>query len=373
MKRYYILLLIICLLFSVGIYGQTAKVGLVGAQFLKIDVGARGMALGDAVLPLVDDASASFWNPANLSLIKRGSVFFSNVSWIADVQFNAVSAAWNLGSTRGVVGAFFSHMNSGEIEETTFNEQQGTGNTFTSTGTVFGISYARWLTTQFSFGANAKYVSENLVSGLAGMPSDYAQGGAWAVDLGTYYDTEIKSIRFGIMIKNFGAEIQPSGSYVDWELGDTILTEVQVPDPDDPTSYMVVEVPEKREFRAYHMPLSFQFGIAIDPIDNEMHKLSISTVITQPNDNVQRFNVAAEYWFMNILALRAGYSIGQYDKLTGFENDGAAIYESTLQGQDLRRLSFGAGVNWKGLRLNIAITEFDILDPVTNISMAFNL
>lgn len=373
MKRYYILLLIICLLFSVGIYGQTAKVGLVGAQFLKIDVGARGMALGDAVLPLVDDASASFWNPANLSLIKRGSVFFSNVSWIADVQFNAVSAAWNLGSTRGVVGAFFSHMNSGEIEETTFNEQQGTGNTFTSTGTVFGISYARWLTTQFSFGANAKYVSENLVSGLAGMPSDYAQGGAWAFDLGTYYDTEIKSIRFGIMIKNFGAEIQPSGSYVDWELGDTILTEVQVPDPDDPTSYMVVEVPEKREFRAYHMPLSFQFGIALDPIDNEMHKLSISTVITQPNDNVQRFNVAAEYWFMNILALRAGYSIGQYDKLTGFENDGAAIYESTLQGQDLRRLSFGAGVNWKGLRLNIAITEFDILDPVTNISMAFNL
>jgi len=372
MKRYYTLLLITCLLFSVGTYGQTAKVGVVGAQFLKIDVGARGMALGDAVLPLVDDASASFWNPANLSLIKRGSVFFSNVSWIAGVQYNAASAAWNLG-TAGVVGAFFSHMNSGEIEETTFNEQQGTGNTFTSTGTVFGVSYARWLTTQFSFGVNAKYVAEDLVSGLAGMPSDYAQGGSWAVDLGTYYDTGIKSIRFGIMIKNFGSEIQPGGSYVDWELGDTILTEVQIPDPDDPTSYMIVEIPEQRDFRAYHMPLSFQFGIAFDPIDTEMHKLSISTVITQPNDNIQRFNVAAEYWFMNILALRAGYSLGQYDKLTGFEDDGSAIYEPTFQGQDLRRLSFGAGVNWKGLRLNVAMTEFDLLDPVTNISVAFNL
>lgn len=372
MKRYNILLLIICLLLSVGSFGQTAKVGLVGAQFLKIDVGARGMALGDAVLPLVDDASASFWNPANLALIDRGSIFLSNVSWLADVQFNAMSAAWNLGAP-GIIGAFLSHMNSGEIEETTFDQQQGTGNTFTSTGTVFGLSYARWLTNQFSFGINAKYVSESLVSGLAGMSSDFAKGGAWAVDIGTFYDTKIKTIRFGIMIKNFGTEIQPGGTYTDWELGDTIMTEVQVPDPDDPTSYMIVEVPEKREFRPYHMPLSFQFGIAFDPINTEMHKLSISTVITQPNDNIQRFNLAAEYWFMGVLAIRAGYSIGQYDRLTGFEEDGTAIYEPTLQGQDMRRLSFGAGVNWKGLRLNVAMTEYDILDPVTNISVAFNL
>ena len=372
MKRYYTLFVIICLLISVGTYSQTAKVGLVGAQFLKIDVGARGMALGDAVLPLVDDASASFWNPANLALIDKGSVFLSNVSWIADIQFNAMSAAWNLGSP-GVVGAFLANMNSGDMEETTFDQQQGTGNTFSSTGTVFGISYARWLTTQFSFGINAKYVSENLVSGLEGTSSDYAKGGAWAVDLGTHYNTGIKSVRFGIMIKNFGAEIQPGGTYTDWELGDTIMTEEQVPDPDDPTSYMIVEVPEERKFRAYHMPLSFQFGIAFDPIDTEMHKLSISTVITQPNDNVQRFNVAAEYWFMKILALRAGYSLGQYDELTGFEDDGTPIYEATFQGQDLRRLSFGAGINWKGLRLNVAMTEFDLLDSVTNISIAFNL
>lgn len=372
MKRYYTLLLLICLLFSAGIYGQTAKVGLVGAQFLKIDVGARGMALGDAVLPLVDDASASFWNPANLSLIKRGSAFFSNVNWLADIQYNAAAASCNLG-TAGVVGAFFSHMNSGEMEETTFDQQQGTGNTFSSTGTVFGISYSRWLTTQFAFGANVKWVTEDLVSGLAGMPSDYAEDGTWAVDLGTYYDTGIKSIRFGITIKNFGPEIQPSGSYTDWELGDTIMTEAQVPDPDNPTSYEIIEVPDQRSFRSYHMPLSFQFGIAFDPVNTEMHKLTVSTVVTQPNDNIQRFNVAAEYWFMNILALRAGYSLGQYDQLTGFEDDGTAIYEPSFQGQDLRRLSFGAGVNWKGIRLNVAMTEFDILDPVTNISVAFNL
>lgn len=370
MKRHNLALIII-FLWGINVLAQTAKVGLVGAQFLKIDVGARGMALSDAVLPLADDASACFWNPANLSLIEKGSIFVSNVAWIADVQYNAMAFSWKL-AKYGTVAAFLSNMNSGDMEETTILEQQGTGHTFSSTGTVVGLSYSRWLTDRFSFGANIKYVAENLVSGLAGTSSDFAKGGAWAVDLGTYYNTGIKSIRFGTVVKNFGPEIQLGGYYYDYELSDTIKTEAQIPDPEDPTKYITVEVPEKREFRSYHLPMMFQFGIAFDPINTKNHKITLSTVITQPNDNLQRFNIGMEYWFMNILALRAGYSVGQYDKLVGFEDDGTALYEATYEGHDLRRLSFGAGVNWKNLRLNLAMTEFDILKPVTNLSLAYN-
>lgn len=245
MKRHnFALILIVIFLYGITALAQTAKVGLVGAQFLKIDVGARGMALGDAVFPLADDASACFWNPANLSLIDKGSVFGSNVRWLADIQYNAFAFSWKL-AKYGTVAAFLSNMNSGQIEETTIEEQQGTGNTFSTTGTVVGLSYSRWLTDKFSFGANVKYVAEDLVSGLAGTPADFANGGTWAVDLGTYYKTGIKSIRFGTVIKNFGPEIQPSGYYYDYELADTILTEKQIPDPNDPTKYITVEVPEK--------------------------------------------------------------------------------------------------------------------------------
>ncbi|HQM36192.1 MAG TPA: PorV/PorQ family protein [Candidatus Marinimicrobia bacterium] len=371
MKGYKLALIIVILLLGINVQAQTAKVGLVGAQFLKIDVGARGMALSDAVLPLADDASACFWNPANLSLIDKGSAFLSNVSWLADIQYNALAFSWKL-ERFGSVGAFLSNMNTGEMEETTIELQQGTGNTFSSTGTQVGVSYSRWLTDKFSFGANLKYVFEDLASGLSGTSSDFAQGGTWAIDIGTYYITGIKSIRFGTVIKNFGPEIQLGGYYYDYELADTIKTEAQIPDPNDPTKYITVEVPEKREFRAYHLPMMFQFGIAFDPINSGNHKLTVSAVITQPNDNLQRYNLALEYWFMNILALRAGYSIGQYEKLTGFEDDGTAIYKSSYQGQDLRRLSFGAGINWKKLRLNLAMTEFDILSPVTNLSLAYN-
>jgi|GEM_PF-175988 len=372
MKRQNLALIImVILLWGISIQAQTAKVGLVGAQFLKIDVGARGMALSDAVLPLADDASACFWNPANLSLINKGSIFLSNVAWLADVQYNAVAFSWKL-AKYGTLGAFLSNMNSGEMEETTIEEQQGTGNTFSSTGTQFGISYSRWLTDKFAFGANIKYIVEDLASGLESTSSNFAQGGTWAVDLGTHYVTGIKSIRFGTVIKNFGPEIQLGGHYYDYELADTIKTETQIPDPNDPTKYITVEVPEKREFRAYQIPMMFQFGIAFDPINLNNHKLTVSVVITQPNDNLQRFNLATEYWFMKILALRVGYSIGQYSKLTGFEDDGTAIYEATFQGHDLRRLSFGAGINWKNLRFSFAMTEFEILKPVTNLSLAYN-
>ena len=53
-----------------GLLGQSfAKVGIVGAQFLKIEVGARSLAMGSASMAAVNDASAVFWNPSGLSSI----------------------------------------------------------------------------------------------------------------------------------------------------------------------------------------------------------------------------------------------------------------------------------------------------------------
>ena len=53
-----------CLFISSTIVSQTvSKTGTTAAQFLKIGIGARALALGGAYSAIADDASALYWNP----------------------------------------------------------------------------------------------------------------------------------------------------------------------------------------------------------------------------------------------------------------------------------------------------------------------
>jgi len=45
--------------------------GTAAGNFLKIGVGARAAALGDAFTVLVDDSTSLYWNPAGLARIKE--------------------------------------------------------------------------------------------------------------------------------------------------------------------------------------------------------------------------------------------------------------------------------------------------------------
>ena len=63
-------IILACLFISSTIVGQTvSKVGTTAAQFLKIGIGARALALGGAYSAIADDASALYWNPGGLSRI----------------------------------------------------------------------------------------------------------------------------------------------------------------------------------------------------------------------------------------------------------------------------------------------------------------
>src|SRR5262249_29606857 len=54
---------------SSGLYA--AGKGTSGAQFLRIDAGARGAAMSGAVSPVIDDATAIYYNPAGLSRMEQ--------------------------------------------------------------------------------------------------------------------------------------------------------------------------------------------------------------------------------------------------------------------------------------------------------------
>ncbi|MBN2012679.1 PorV/PorQ family protein [candidate division KSB1 bacterium] len=360
MKRVMLHILSFSLLIPALLFGQEfAKVGTAGAQFLKIGIGGRGVGMSDAYSSVCNDASAIFWNPAGLTHIDNMSVIFAHANWLAGLKYEAAAVVKNFGMG-GLVGVSFAYLTSGEIEETTVEQQEGTGRMFDTGDLVVGLSYAKQLSDKFSIGGNAKYIEERL---------DTEKAWAWAIDIGSLYYTGFNSLRMGMYIRNFGPELKMGGTYTDYDNGSVIL------DPETLT-------PQENDYLAYHMPMTFAVGVAYDFFqNNDMYQLTTAVDLLHPNDNVEKLNLGAELVIFNMLSIRGGYVspfgvLGKED--TEIENRDDAENEYSLKVNNYSQ-SFSAGL---GFNLNIpgmgkaaldyAYTDFGVLDWVHRASLVIN-
>ncbi|MCJ7813542.1 UPF0164 family protein, partial [bacterium] len=94
MKKIVLIIVCISLLIPLLLFGQEfSKTGTAGAQFLKIGVGARGIAMSDAYGAVCNDVSSIFWNPAGLTQISNTSIMIAHTEWLADINYEAVAVA----------------------------------------------------------------------------------------------------------------------------------------------------------------------------------------------------------------------------------------------------------------------------------------
>jgi hypothetical protein len=152
---------------------------------------------------------------------------------------------------------------------------------------------------------------------------------AWAVDLGTRYDTGWNTLRLTMAVRNFGPEIQLDGQYYDFNNGERL---------DEPTEYL-----------PYHFPMMFKVGVAADPYLTETQRVTVAAEVEHPNDNLERLNVGAEYALMESYFLRGGWTLN-HDTL------GPAA---------------GAGARWKGFGIDYAWGHYSILESVHRFSISF--
>ena len=254
-----------------------AKVGTAGASFLQIGVGARGVAMGGAFIATADDPSAAYWNPAALVRVPGTQVQFSGTQLYADILYgNGIVTHEQPG-----VGTFafqFGLLSSGDMDVTTVEQPGGTGETFTCTDMVAGLTFSRMLTDRFSTGLSLKYVREAW---------DDVSAGGIAVDLGTLYDTGFKTLRIGMTIQHFGPELTPDGEFTTYFSGGDSL----------------------HVYDSYSMPMTFKLGMAMDVLQSPNHQITVEVDGVHPPDNVEQVNMGAEYWFNNMFALRGGYRV----------------------------------------------------------------
>lgn len=314
MFRHFALLI---LFVSIGWYSNAqllpsfgdSRTGGSGMQFLKITPDARAMSLGGAGVATANDATAMYWNPAAITETDTAKfeVLLSQTRYFGDITANYAATVFKAGKL-SYVGINVFSMQYGSMKETTEFEPLGTGRTFSVSNYYVGVTYAKILTNNFSFGLNGKFANE----GFAGVNVNNVM-----FDLGLKYNVGVKNARFGINFSNFGLNVKPTG-------------EVQILKFNGEQNIT--------DFSTVTVPAIFRIGAAFDPIQTTEHNLSVIGQLNHPTDNNETYALAAEYTYLKLLHGRIGYE---------FASDAGYRFPSVGMGLTLKR-RFG------GIKCNVA-------------------
>ena len=272
---------------STFIHAQTVtKVGTTSAKFLSIPVGARALGMGGAFVAVANDASAMYWNPAGLAHMFQSEALFAHANWLADINFNYGGVVVPVGEL-GTVGINFTSMTMSEMDRTTEEQPEGTGQTFSAGSFAVGLCYARNLTDWFAIGGNVKYINEHIWnSNATGL----------AIDIGTLFTTPFNGLKFGAGIANFGQKLRIGG--------DDLLVQKDI----SPIHGNNSNVNANLSTDDFDIPLILRIGLSYEPIADENQLLTIVADATHPNDNAESISFGGEYSvFQRMFSVRGGY------------------------------------------------------------------
>ena len=230
--------------------------GSTGAVELKIPVGPRAIAMGQAFVAVADDVNAVYWNPAGLNQLGGAEITAQYDVFIETVryQYLAIGTKLSKEAALGISGKLLSTGSENEID----SGGNPTGNTFSESYMDIDLSGAYRLNYYLDIGLTAKYISKSLAGSNAS---------SFAADLGMLYRTPIPHLTAGFNIQNIGP-----GMKFD-----------QVEDP---------------------LPLNFKIGVAYRMFDDNF---TIAYDTNIPVDNAVAASLGGEYWYKDTLVGRFGY------------------------------------------------------------------
>ncbi|MCD6441216.1 MAG: PorV/PorQ family protein [Candidatus Marinimicrobia bacterium] len=292
-----IFFIIVVVLTCARLLTAQSRVGTTASNFLELGFDPKGIAMGDACVSAVNDLSAIYWNPAGLALMKGNEVFFSYQPWLVGTQTYIASAGFVV-PPLGTFAASILGMNYGEMEVTTLDLQEGTGESFSPTDMAVNFSYGRVLTSWFGFGATIKYIHSSIF---------HTSASAVAADFGVIINTGFFSpadkedgLKVGMSISNYGSPMRYRGL--------DLMRSVDIA-PDEAGNYKDIKVEYITD--AWELPLIFRLGLSINPIITTVHRLTLAVDAIHPNNNNESVNIGAKYTLsmpgIAKIYLRGGY------------------------------------------------------------------
>ncbi len=297
--------------------GQRA--GLSTLSFLKNDLNPRSTGMAGASIANEADAFASIVNPAAAATLEESAFGLSHLMVGAGVQQSFGTYQHKL-KNEATLGLSINSLNSGDMMVRTEFQPNGTGQYFSFTQNAIKGSYATRLSEQFSLGVGLNYIYEALPGYNASTAS---------VDLGFLYKTDVKNLRFAVVVQNFGGNSRMNGS--------TLAVDYNRGTP---------------ELQQYSLPTVFKMGFAFDAYSDEKNTLQASMQLNNPNDNAENIRIGFELRRNDLIAVQAGYKLsvkGQSYPCFGFQ------YKSRI---NVHPLYIGYGMNptqFMGIQHNLGI------------------
>ncbi len=233
---------------------------------LKVGVGARATAMGEAFVATADDASGLYWNPAGTVWILQRQAHFTHNSWIQGISHNV--AALTFPTSYGSFGIGLLLNNIDGFESRTIASEEPTG-TFSSHDFSMSLNYSRKLNENLSVGANLKYINEKIYI-------ESANG--YMIDLGTRFITPVHGLIVAGAVQNLGFTTKMSTENI-------------------------------------RLPQTLRLGAAYNlPFQQLDDKVMLAADYVQIFDEQSHINIGAQVRPIAVLALRAGYQTGYDEK-----------------------------------------------------------
>ncbi len=265
--------------------GGQNRAGTAGAPELRIPVGARYLAMVGSPIASVTGLEALYWNPAGLDFSPTAAnALFSYRSYIADMNMNFVAISGRLGDL-GSIGLSFRSLNIGEINVTTMDQPDGTGQIMNPNYFILGLTYSKQLTDRVSIGASFNLINESI---------DRASASGFSFDFGVQYKNllEVPGFSLGVVVKNLGPTMKYDGNglYVQAEsVGDRGPTYLKV------------------DAASAELPTEISVGLSYQRKFDEENSLTLSTTFQNNNYTYDDYKIGLEYDFKDILYVRGGY------------------------------------------------------------------
>ena len=290
MNKFYQVFLIVlgCMVTMSSTYaGNPDRQGEAGAYELLMNPWARSAGLSAMTTSNVTGVEAMRINPAGMARVKKTEIALGHTDYLSgtDTRFNALGITQRMGEG-GSLSLSLMSVDFGDIIETTEDQPDGTGATYSPNFFNIGIGYSHIFENKISVGFIVRVVSEST--------SD-VNGIGVALDAGVQYVTgERDNFKFGIALRNIGTKMRFRGQ------GIKVVVDS---DGDGPTQEQVL----LRDVSEFDLPSLLAIGLSNDFYVGSSNRITVLGNFTANSFGRDQLGGGLEYAFKERFMLRAGY------------------------------------------------------------------